>query len=119
MEELIARLRALMRRVGAKAAHQQAIGPLNFDRIARQVIGPDGPLDLPRREMAIFEALFLAQSRMLSKQALLDKVYGTGAEVEEQVVEVYISRLRKRLRRFDIEIRVQRGLGYTMQSLEA
>lgn len=119
MEELIARLRALMRRVGAKAAHQQAIGPLNFDRTARQVIGPDGPLDLPRREMAIFEALFLAQSRMLSKQALLDKVYGTGAEVEEQVVEVYISRLRKRLRRFDIEIRVQRGLGYTMQSLEA
>ena len=115
MAELIARLRALMRRVGATPVKSHTIGPLSFDLTARQVIGPDGSIDLPRREMAIFEALLMAQCRMLSKQALLDKAYGTGAEVEEQVVEVYISRLRKRLRPFDIEIKVQRGLGYTMQ----
>jgi two-component system, OmpR family, response regulator len=115
MAELIARLRALMRRVGSAPANLHSIGPLSFDLTARQVLTSDGPLELPRREIAIFEALLMAQSRMLSKQALLDKVYGTGAEVEEQVVEVYISRLRKRLRPFGVEIKVQRGLGYKMQ----
>jgi len=115
MAELVARLRALMRRVRGAPAKIHDIGPLSFDLTARHVNGPDGTIDLPRRELAIFEALLMAQSRMLSKQALLDKVYGTGAEVEEQVVEVYISRLRKRLRPFHVEIKVQRGLGYSMQ----
>jgi len=96
-------------------ANLYSIGPLSFDLTARQILTPTGPLELPRREIAIFEALLLAQSRMLSKQALLDKVYGTGADVDEQVVEVYISRLRKRLKAFDVEIKVQRGLGYKMQ----
>jgi len=114
MAELIARLRALMRRAGTTATKPRTIGSLTFDTAARQLLGPDGPLDLPRREIAIFEALLLAQSRTTSKQVLLDKVYGTGAEVEEQVVEVYVSRLRKRLRPFDVKIKVQRGLGYTM-----
>lgn len=114
MDELVARLRALMRRAGTNPARQHRIGALIFDVTARQVIGPDGALDLPRREVSIFEALLLAQSRMVSKQSLLDKVYGTGAEIDEQVVEVYVSRLRKRLRPFDVQIKVQRGLGYTM-----
>lgn len=114
MAELTARLNVLMRRAAAKPVATQTLGPLTFDLSARQVVSPSGQLDLPRREMAIFEALLLAQSRMLSKQALLDKVYGTGTEVDEQVIEVYISRLRKRLKPFEIEIKVQRGLGYTM-----
>lgn len=114
MAELTARLRALMRRAGTRPVQPQAVGALRYDVTARQITGPDGPFDLPRRELAIFEALLMAQSRMMSKQALLDKIYGTGAAVDEQVVEVYVSRLRKRLRPFDIEIKVQRGLGYAM-----
>ena len=114
MAELTARLSALMRRAAAKPVATYTLGPLTFDPTARQVFDPNGQLDLPRREMAIFEALLLAQSRMLSKQELLDKVYGTGAAVDEQVVEVYVSRLRKRLKSHDIEIKVQRGLGYAM-----
>lgn len=115
MSELLARLRALMRRSGSTSVNRHSIGALTFDLTARQLSSPDGLLELPRREMAFFEALLLAQPRILTKQALLDKAYGTGAEVEEQVVEVYISRLRKRLRPFNIEIKVQRGLGYSMQ----
>ena len=114
MAELTARLHVLLRRAATPAVPVQGFGPLSFDLSARQVVSADGPLELPRREMAIFEALLMAQSRTLSKQALLDKVYGTGAEVDEQVVEVYVSRLRKRLRPYGIEIRVQRGLGYSM-----
>ena len=89
---------------------------LPIDPTARQVIAPGGPLELPRREIAVFEALLMAQNRTVSKQVLLDKVYGTGADVDEQVVEVYISRLRGRLKPFNIEIKMQRGLGYYMQA---
>lgn len=116
MSELRARLRALLRRGGAAPIMTLSIGDIEFDTTARQVIGPNGPLDLPRREIALFEALLMAQNRTVSKQTLLDKVYGTGADVDDQVVEVYISRLRRRLKPFGIEIKMQRGLGYSMQT---
>jgi two-component system OmpR family response regulator len=115
MAELSARVRALTRRVQTSQPLHDQIGDLRFDITARQVSGDAGVIDLPRREVAIFEALLAAQGRTLSKQSLLDSVYGTGSSVEEQVIEVYISRLRKRLRPHGVEIRVQRGLGYAMQ----
>ena len=116
MEELSARIRALARRKGEITSQDRAIGALNFDSVSRQLRGPDGILDLPRRELAVFEALLKAQGRTVSKQTLLDSVYGTGTDIDEQVVEVYTSRLRKRLKPFGIEIRVRRGLGYAMQA---
>lgn len=116
MDELAARIRALNRRTQTGTMREDRIGTLTFDAAARQVFGPRGPLDLPRREVAIFEALLAAQGRTVSKQVLLDKVYGTGTAVEEQVVEVYVSRLRKRIQKYGLEIKVQRGLGYIMQA---
>lgn len=119
MAELSARVRALTRRVQPTQPRQDQIGDLSFDVAARQVSSINSIIDLPRREVAIFEALLFAQGRTLSKQSLLDSVYGTGSDVEEQVIEVYISRLRKRLRPHRVEIRVQRGLGYLMQEVRA
>lgn len=115
MDELAARIRALTRRSQVATMREDRIGNLTFDSVARQVFGPNGALDLPRREVAVFEALLVAQGRTVSKQVLLDRVYGTGTEVEEQVVEVYVSRLRKRIQKYGVEIKVQRGLGYMMQ----
>ena len=115
MEEFAARIRALSRRVQTGPAPIRTIGPLRFDPASRTVEGLDGPVDLPRREVALFEALLLAEGRTVSKQSLLDSLYGTGADVDEPVVEVYVSRLRKRLKPHGIEIRVRRGLGYLMQ----
>lgn len=119
MDELAARIRALARRSPAARLREDSIGVLTFDAVARQVFAPGGPLDLPRREVALFEALLDAQGRTVSKQMLLDKVYGTGTSVEEQVVEVYVSRLRKRIQKFGVEIRVQRGLGYFMKPVSS
>lgn len=115
MDELSARIRALTRRSQTATLREDHIGNLTFDAVARQLFGPSGALNLPRREVAVFEALLAAQGRTVSKQVLLDKVYGTGTAVEEQVVEVYVSRLRKRIQKYGVEIRVQRGLGYIMQ----
>ena len=59
-------------------------------------------------------ALAEAGGAPVSKDALLDNVYGVGSGTDDKVVEVYVSRLRKRLSRFDIFIRVHRGIGYAL-----
>ncbi len=117
MAEFGARIRAMSRRVAETPKQMSAFGVLQFDRTARMVSGPDGPLDIPRREVALFERLLMAEGRIVSKQLLLDSLYGTGADVDEPVVEVYVSRLRKRLQPYGVRIIVKRGLGYLMQSV--
>ena len=117
MEELLARIRALGRRNVGSAPALSTIGALRFDPVSRAVLGPDGDLSVPRREGAVFETRLGAQGRFVSKQALLDAMYGTGSDVEEAVVEVYVSRLRKRLKMFGVEITVRRGIGYAMSEV--
>lgn len=112
MDELSARVRALGRRHARSDVIESKIGQLAFDPTSRMIIGPSGPLSVPRREVTLFETLLGARGRIVSKQTLLDALYGTGTDVDEPVVEVYVSRLRKRLKNFGLEIKVQRGLGY-------
>lgn len=112
MDELSARVRALGRRHARSEPAERKIGPLVFDPTSRMIIGPKGPLAVPRREVTLFETLLAARGRIVSKQSLLDDLYGTGSDVDEPVVEVYVSRLRKRLKSYGLEIKVQRGLGY-------
>jgi two-component system OmpR family response regulator len=114
MDELSARIRALSRRPGRVDSETLSIGPLTFDPTARALLGPGGDLSVPRREVSLFETLLTANGRFVSKQALLDALYGTGSDVDESVVEVYVSRLRKRLKAFGVEISVRRGIGYAM-----
>ena len=114
MQELEARIRALSRRNARPQSSIITLGPLTYDRSSRDLNGPSGPIDLPRRELSVLEALLVAQGRTVPKQTLLDQVYGTGSDVEEQVVEVYVSRLRKRLSEFGLQIKMQRGLGYAI-----
>ncbi len=112
--ELEARVRALARRRAIPQRQTQAFGPLQLDVGARQLFVGDTELDLPRRELSVFEGLLAAEGRLVSKSALLDHAYGIGADVEEKVIEVYISRLRQRLKPYGVVIKAQRGLGYQM-----
>ena len=114
MAELEARVRALSRRRAIPQRHLQSLGVLTFDASARQLSAGDVTLDLPRRELSVFECLLSAEGRLVSKETLLDHAYGIGADVEETVIEVYISRIRSRLKPYGILIRAQRGLGYQM-----
>ena len=114
MAELEARVRALGRRRAVPQRRMQAVGRLQFDPDARQLLDGDAAIELPRRELSVFECLLAAQGRLVSKTQLLDYAYGVGADVEEKVVEVYISRLRTRLKRYGLSIKAQRGLGYQL-----
>ena len=118
MAEFGARIRALSRRVVDRPQQNRSIGHVRFDMTARMIMGPTGALDIPRREVALFERLLMAEGRIVSKQLLLDSLYGTGADVDEPVVEVYVSRLRKRLQPHGVQILVKRGLGYMMQAAQ-
>ncbi len=114
MAELEARVRALLRRRAIPQQHYISIGALQYNAGARQLLDGKAEIDLPRREMSVFECLLAADGRLISKAAVLDHVYGVGTDVEEAVVEVYISRLRSRLKTYGILIRTRRGLGYQM-----
>ncbi len=112
--ELEARVRALSRRRGAPQRQTMDFGPLSFDVGSRQLSADGVELEIPRRELSIYEALLGADGRLVSKSALLDHAYGVGADVEDTVIEVYISRLRRRLKPYSVEIKAQRGLGYQL-----
>jgi two-component system, OmpR family, response regulator TctD len=114
MEELEARLRALARRKGTALKKELRFGALVFD-VSNWSVTVDGtPLEVPRRERALLEILMSSAGRTVSKSALLEHLYGTGADIEASAIEVHVSRLRKRLLPSGIEIQVQRGLGYQL-----
>jgi len=114
MDELAARVRALARRKSVAPRRALEIGPLVLELQPPQLVASDGPVEVPRRELAVLSALAEAGGAAVSKDQLLDRVYGTGSETDEKVIEVYVSRLRKRLAAFGVGVRVIRGIGYAL-----
>ncbi|WP_225025906.1 response regulator transcription factor [Xinfangfangia pollutisoli] len=114
MEELIARLRALARRRPEVALPREPVGQLIYDRDQRIVLHGDRNLDLPRRELALFELLLENRGRLIEKDRISDALYGTGTPVEPNAVELLISRLRRKIEGTDVTIRTARGLGYML-----
>lgn len=115
MAELEARVRALLRRPKDTPPPVVQIGSLDYSPGTNELSHQGQPVDLPRKERAVFECLFRHRKRLASKSALLDHVYGVGSEVDDTVIEVLISRLRKRLAAYGLSIRTARGLGYSLE----
>lgn len=113
MDELEARIRALSRRAPRAIKKELSFGALRFTEDQRQAFVGTEQVDLPRRELVLFET-FLRMGGVIPKQRLLDALYGTGADMGESAVEVNVSRLRKRLSDFGYDIKVRRGLGYEL-----
>lgn len=115
MAELTARLRALNRRRPTRNADQEPLGTMVYDRRTRQISGPDGPLPvLPRRELALLDILLDHRGRILAKERIADALYGTGADIDANAVELLVSRLRRKLEGTGVMIRTARGLGYML-----
>ena len=114
MAELVARLRALSRRRPQVAPTHEAVGQLLYDRVQRSVLLDGRNLDLPRRELALFDLLLDHRGRLIEKERILDVLYGTGASVEPNAVELLVSRLRRKLEGSGVVIRTARGLGYML-----
>ncbi|MCA1299638.1 response regulator transcription factor [Stappia indica] len=116
VEELVARIRALLRRhVGARSGVLDH-GPLRFDLTHRQAYLGEVPLDLTARELNVLQILMSHPDRVVSKQQIAERLTEFGDDLSDNAVEQYVSRLRKRLEPHGLRIRTARGLGYRLEA---
>ena len=116
MEELVARIRALLRRPVGVLGLVMTAGNVSFDTTAREVRVDEKTISVPRRELGVLEQLMRRNGRVVPKDVLEDKIYGFGKEVSSNSVEVHVSRLRKRLSNAgaNISVHTLRGVGYLL-----
>lgn len=113
--ELEARCRALLRRPHGMAASAVAFGNLTFDCAARRVTVADQPVEIGSREFRLLEMLLANLDRVLSKDLLLDQLFGLEEAVAPNTIELYVSRLRRKLEGSAVRIRTLRGMGYVAE----
>ena len=116
VNELIARIRALLRRPGKPLGDQLVEGNVVFDTIDRAIRVKDTHLDLTRLESNALELLMRSSGRVVSKDALENSLYGFGEETSSNAAEVVLHRLRKKLALASASVQIQtlRGIGYVL-----
>lgn len=115
VEELEARVRALLRRRARAVGKDLRVGNLLFDVSARVARLDGQPFDLPKRELDLLEALMVRAGRVADKQELIEAISPFDEELSESAIELYVSRLRKKLEPVGVRIRMLRGLGYVLE----
>jgi two-component system OmpR family response regulator len=118
LPELEARVRALLRR-GSGSTPFLHHGRLRLDTVGRRVYYDEQSIELSARELAVLELLMMREGRVVSKEHMVNHLYGWGDEVGANAIEVYVYRIRKKLEPYGCEIRTVRGMGYLMERNDA
>jgi two-component system response regulator TctD len=113
--ELEARIRAQLRRTSGSKSPEVELGPLVLDTNSRLFRLDGQPLDLTPRERAVLETLLRHAGTTVSKQKLLENVFGFDEDVHASAIEIYIHRLRRKLEPSPVQIATLRGLGYLLR----
>ncbi|MCQ8847405.1 response regulator transcription factor [Alteromonas stellipolaris] len=113
-EELLARVKALIRRASGQANPVIQFGPISLDTVAEEITVNDAPLELTAYEYKVMEYLMLNPQKVISKTELTEHIYDQDFDLDSNVIEVFVGRLRKKL---DPEnsfkpIETLRGRGY-------
>lgn len=121
VEELLARLRAVLRRPSHMLAQTVRVGRLSFNFSHREATVDDQVLDLPRRELLVLEALVSRLGRTVLRSALEEAVYSFDDDIKSNALDAHVSRLRRKLAQADagVEIHGIRGVGYLLKSASA
>lgn len=116
MKELLARVRALTRRREEVVDSSLSFGNVSLDRLTYQVTTPGGSAKLGNKDFQMLEMLMTNPGQIISVDQFMDKIWGYDSESELNVVWVYISNLRKKLKSLDADITVKahRGIGYSL-----
>jgi len=116
LDELLARVRALLRRPRQIAGSVLSVANVTLDTVALTLSVDGVVIETPRRELGVLIALMSSQGRLLAKQKLVDAVYSFDQEVTPNAVEAVVSRLRRRLEAHgaNVTITAMRGLGYIL-----
>ncbi|MFJ2092354.1 response regulator transcription factor [Streptomyces sp. NPDC087901] len=112
---LVARVRALLRRRGGSASPVVTVGTLRMDTAARRVHLGEGEIPLTTKEFAVLEQLALRAGQVVSKADILEHVWDFAYDGDPNIVEVYVSALRRKLGA--ASIRTVRGAGYRLEAL--
>lgn len=115
IDELEARLTALIRRARGSEHPRLACGPLAYNALTRQFTLNDTPLSLSKREHALLHVLIQRSGEPLSKKDIFDKVFDDEVDAMPEAVEVLIYRVRKKLEGTPLHIVTLRGLGYLLE----
>jgi DNA-binding response OmpR family regulator len=116
MDELIARLRAVLRRPGRALNSLMREGNLELNTVDRVVTIAGATVELSRRELSALELLMRRSGRVISKAEMEESLYGYGEEVASNAIEVVVHRLRKKLSSAEAsaELHTLRGIGYLL-----
>ena len=112
MEELLARLRALLRRGGEHASAEWQCGPITLDTRQARVLVDGQPLMLTSHEFKLLQLLMQRKGEVLSRTELSERIYAYDSDRDSNTIEVFVGRLRKKLPPGSIE--TVRGLGYRL-----
>lgn len=114
--ELEARMRALARRAAGGNRLEARCGSLVLDPVGQRVSAADEPLDLTRAEYTVLATLIERCGRVVSKTQLFERLYDWEAEASLSAVEVFVSRIRKKIEPAGMNVRAVRGLGYLLET---
>jgi len=112
--ELVARLRALVRRATGNPSPVLAVGPITIDRAARLVYRENTPVDLTAREYSILELMVRHRGTLVTRSAICEHIYSESSDVFSNVIDVHIAALRRKLGPEVIHTR--RGHGYIVNA---
>jgi two-component system response regulator QseB len=110
LDELIARVRALLRRRGGSVSRTLRAGSLQLDTVLRVVVQEGREVNLTAKEFALLEALLMRPGAVLSRERLEESIYGWNEEIGSNAVEVHLHNLRRKLGAG--AIKNVRGVGY-------
>lgn len=114
LDELLARIRASLRRPGAAPMPPVTLGSLSFDLNLHEAQVEGRPLILHKRELLLLEALMRRAGRAVTHSAIIDQIYGLDEQVQNDALKMLVSRLRQKLREANagVEIYATRSVGY-------
>lgn len=117
LDELRARMRALLRRGGAQRTEQLALGGVQLDRLTRKVSVDGRDLSLTTKEFALLELFLIRAGQVITRTELLEKVWEMDFDPGSNVVDTHVARLRKKLRERGARLQVRgvRGAGYLLE----
>lgn len=117
-QELLARIKALLRRGAKYTDNNLFIGNISLDRDTFELVSAGKRIALGKKEFQIMELLMLNKEKRVEKERLIEKIWGYDSEAEYNTIEVYISFLRKKLSAIggNAEIKSLRGIGYILSA---
>ncbi len=116
LDELQARVRALLRRRKGSASPVIEFADLKFDTVERLVSSGERVIDLSTHETAVLEGLLVRCGKVVSKEQLVEQLYSYDRDVSPNAIEVYVHRLRRKLEGCALGIKTVYGRGYVLEA---